>query len=64
VENSLPAKFPAGISSNRFLLVDDVEREDAQAVELLLARSRAHAVKRAAVTTTTMNYNGTAGSIL
>ena len=29
------------------LLVDDVEREHAQAVELLLARSRAHAVERA-----------------
>ena len=29
------------------LLVDDVEREHAQAVELLLARRRAHAVERA-----------------
>ena len=32
------------------LLVDDVEREDAEAVELLLAGSRAHAVERAAET--------------
>ena len=29
------------------LFVDDVEREHAQAVELLLARRRAHAVERA-----------------